>query len=279
MLNITVEQLISICGEPTRISGSQYYFRCPVCSAGGGDNHGDNLLFNENKGLLKCYACGGERQVLKMINQKFDIKEQPVRYRSKLKVKWFEINKDNLYNYYVETIAEPKPYELIQQHYKWNEEDVQDIGYDPNPSHLFRTLPEPSLIFPVITSGGLLVGLEARAIKQKEIRHTKDMPNVLSFLKQGYDSLIICEGFKDMITFNKLYPNIKRDIATPSNGVGSVIQCLSSINISQYNEIILLFDNDKAGDKNTREVINQFGSKFKDGRRILKGKKDIWELL
>lgn len=279
MLNITVEQLIDICGNPTRQSGSQYYFRCPVCSAGGGDRHGDNLLFNESKGFLKCYACGGERQVLRMINDKYGYKLQPIKFRSKLKVKWYEINRENLYNYYLATTMESKPLELINDLYKWNEDDIVDIGYDPNPSHLFPSLTEPSLIFPVFNAEAILVGIEARAIKQKKIRHTKDMPNCLAYFKMGFNKLVVCEGFKDAVTFNKLYNNIQRDIATPTNGVGTLRQALESIDINKYEEIVLVLDNDNAGNEVTQSIIEEFGNKFKDGRKILKGKKDIWELL
>lgn len=282
MLNITVDQLIAVCGSPTRISGSQYYFRCPVCSAGGGDRHGDNLLFNENKGLLKCYACGGERHVLKMINDRFENYNIPIRTRSTLKVKWYELNRENIATYYCMSMMEEKPYDLIQQYFKWSKQQLDEtdyVGYDANPAQLFPSLTEPSLIFPVINRESDIVGIEARAIKQKKIRHTKDLPNCLSFIKRGYDKLVICEGFKDAFTFNLLYPNIEREIATPSNGVGTIMQALQSINISEYEEITLVLDNDEAGSINTKKVIETFGNKFKDGRKILRGKKDIWELL
>lgn len=281
MLNITVEQLIAVCGSPTRVSGSQYYFRCPVCSAGGGDSHGDNLLFNERKGFLKCYACGGERQVLRMINHKFDTCNIPIRTRSTLKVRWYEVNKDNIYYYYLNTLEEPKPYDLIYEKFKWPKESLECVGYDPNPSHLFPSLTEQSLIFPVITYSGDMIGFEARAIQEKKLRHTKDLPNCLAYFKASsqFDKLVICEGFKDAFTFNLLYPDIKRDIATPTNGVGALLSALQTINISHYEEITLVLDNDRAGDDMTRKVIQEFGSRFKDGRKILKGKKDIWELL
>lgn len=282
MLNITAEQLIAVCGSPTRVSGSQYYFRCPVCNAGGGDKHGDNLLFNESKGLLKCYACGGERRVLQMINDKFVIPETPVRIRSKLKVKWYEVNKENIATYYCMSTMEPKPYELISKHYKWSKEQLDKsdyVGYDEDPSQLFPSLTEPSLIFPVINYESDIVGIEARAIQQKKIRHTKDLPNCLSYIKTGFDKLVICEGFKDAFTFSLLYPNIERDIATPSNGVGTLMQALQSININNYSEIILLLDNDKAGSEMTVRVLREYGNKFKDGRKMLRGKKDVWELL
>lgn len=282
MLNITTDQLIAVCGSPTRVSGSQYYFRCPVCSAGGGDRHGDNLLFNESKGLLKCYACGGERYVLKMINDRFENYNIPIRTRSTLKVKWYELNRENIATYYCMSTMEEKPYDLIQQYFKWSKQQLDEtdyVGYDANPVQLFPSLTEPSLIFPVINHESDIVGIEARAIKQKKIRHTKDLPNCLSFVKRGYDKLVICEGFKDAFTFNLLYPNIEREIATPSNGVGTIMQALQSINISEYEEIMLVLDNDEAGSINTKKVIETFGNKFKDGRKILRGKKDIWELL
>lgn len=279
MLNITAEQLIAVCGSPTRVSGSQYYFRCPVCSAGGGDRHGDNLLFNEKKGLLKCYACGGERQVLQMINHKFDTYNVPMRVRSRLKVKWYEVNKDNIHNYYLATIVEPKPFDLIYKHFKWPKESLEYVGYDPNPSHLFPSLTKPSLIFPVIDYDGDIVGFEARVIGEKTIRHTKDLPNCLAYFKCGFDKLVICEGFKDAFTFNLLYPNVQRDIATPSNGVGVLMLALQSINISHYKEITLVLDNDKAGSEMTQKIIREFGDRFKDGRKVLQGRKDVWELL
>lgn len=282
MLNITAEQLIAVCGSPTRVSGSQYYFRCPICSIGGGDRHGDNLLFNESKGLLKCYACGGERKVLQMINDRFILPEQPVRMRSKLKVKWYEINKENISTYYCLSTMEPKPYDLICKHFKWTKEQLDKtdyVGYDDNPSQLFPSLTAPSLIFPVINYHSEIVGIEARAIGEKKIRHTKDLPNCLSFVTRGFNKLVICEGFKDAFTFHLLYPHIGRDIATPSNGVGTLMQALESIDINSYEEIILVLDNDKAGDDMTRKVLSEFDSRFKDGRKVLRGKKDVWELL
>ena len=55
MLDITLEQIINAIGQPTYKKGNRYFFGCPSC--GVEDGHKDNLIFDERKGLLKCFAC------------------------------------------------------------------------------------------------------------------------------------------------------------------------------------------------------------------------------
>ena len=48
-LDIDYNELVSVLGEPSRNAGSQHYFQCPACAAGGGDTSRDNLLFNSRR--------------------------------------------------------------------------------------------------------------------------------------------------------------------------------------------------------------------------------------
>ena len=52
MIELTLENLIEHLGEPVRQRGAEYEWQCPFCQ----DWHEDNLKFNENKGVLYCFA-------------------------------------------------------------------------------------------------------------------------------------------------------------------------------------------------------------------------------
>ena len=53
---ITEEEVISILGNNYKIQNEELVWRCPACP--NGDKSGDNLKFNRNKHVLKCFACG-----------------------------------------------------------------------------------------------------------------------------------------------------------------------------------------------------------------------------
>ena len=49
---ITIEILRDYLGEPEKQAGSEYMWQCPYCQ----DTHRDNLKFNEDKGVVWCFA-------------------------------------------------------------------------------------------------------------------------------------------------------------------------------------------------------------------------------
>lgn len=287
MLDVTLEQLIGVLGQPTKRVGHQYYFRCPACAQGGGDSSGDNLLFNDRKQLLKCFACeDGAQYVLRMINRQMPhttpIHKQPI-YN---KVLWWQINNENLWQYWAESSDE-----MTDDVRQWlnncgiTNDTIAEwmIGYDADPSIVKIG---PCVCFPMISvnHNKQLVGFELRQVgKQKIIRHTYDSPKCLCLIWGNVKSskLVICEGFKDAYSFLQIVKLKQKDddftILTPSHGVNAIIDCLSDINFTQYKRCFLLLDNDAAGTAVTNEIIDKYVF-FEDARHLLGQYKDVNEL-
>lgn len=287
MLDVTLEQLVDILGGPTKHIGHQYYFRCPVCAQNGGDTNGDNLLFNERKRLLKCFACdSGAQYVLKAINKKntsININHNTVKKDLPF---WWQTNSSNLWQYWIEAYTEMT--ECAQQ---WlnncgiDNDTINEwmIGFDSNPSIVKIG---PCVCFPMISlnHNRQLVGFELRQIgKEKIIRHTYDSPKCLCIINDPpkANKLIICEGFKDAYSFLQIIKQKQQyedfTILTPSHGVNSIIDALKDVDFIQYKKCFLLLDNDEAGSNVTNEIISQYKF-FKDVRHLLKQYKDVNEL-
>lgn len=287
MLDVTLEQLINILGKPTKKIGHQYYFRCPSCSQNGGDTSGDNLLFNERKGLLKCFACDdGARHVLHLLKQKTNnIAAIPTPHRRETPI-WWQANNTNLWQYWGEAYQE-----MTEDVRYWlnssgiNDETIDEwmIGFDSNPSIVKIG---PCVCFPMISINhdSKLVGFELRQVgKEKIIRHTYDSPKCLCLINDNLmaTKLIICEGFKDAYSFMQLLKVKKQKedftILTPSHGVNSIIDGLADVDFTRYKKCFLLLDNDKAGSEVTEAIIQKYPF-FKDTRHLLRGYKDVNEL-
>lgn len=287
MLDIKLEELIDILGNPTRSTGHQYYFRCPSCSSIGGDNSGDNLLFNERKGVLKCFACdNGAKEVLNLINKKRiekgyiykntevkEVKENP---------KWWELNLENLIQYQYETSQEMKSYVFswLEERHGITKEVVEEcgIGFDNKPSIVNLG---PSVCFPMysLNHDSKLVGFELREMSlEKKIRHTPDSPSCICGIygRMNADYLIICEGFKDAYNLYSMLKGKDFLICTPAHGCKDILKNLEGLNLSKFKKCYLLLDNDKAGDKATVEILEKYPF-FVDKRSLLKGCKDISE--
>src|SRR5574343_1341414 len=62
---ITEEEVVAILGPNYKVQGQEIVWRCPACP--GGDKHGDNLKYNRQKQVLKCFACGFEKEICEII--------------------------------------------------------------------------------------------------------------------------------------------------------------------------------------------------------------------
>ena len=108
---ITEEEVISILGNNYKIQNEELVWRCPAWP--NGDKSGDNLKFNRNKHVLKCFACDygqeitgiiARRRFEKITGRQFtpynlptsDVAERPEQPKEK------EIKEDDLLNYYAE---------------------------------------------------------------------------------------------------------------------------------------------------------------------------------
>lgn len=296
-LNITIEDLRRVLGEPTKVNRHQYYFRCPECARHGGDKSGDNLLFNSNRGFLKCFACDdGAKEVLRLINNSKDRSNTYTNTQTTYKESdyFFTANINNLFTYWegvIDELQQNKIYykKLTNKHYI--EKDVaQDLGIgldlEPNFPNLGKM--EACFVFPMIMPkyNNLITGFELRQVEgNKVIRRSPSIPTSLCKV-WGIDRCIndkkhavIVEGFKDACNLYSLFKNSNKKlyewfIYTCPHGVGSLLQCMDDVNWSQFRNCYLILDNDEAGDDMTNKIIHNY-SFFKDKRSLLQGFKDI----
>lgn len=289
MLDIELKDIINVLGQPTKQSGHQYYFQCPVCKSRGEDKSGDNLLFHDVKKILKCFACDeGSKEVLKLINSHRN-RNTPhncsVTHQSNLK--WYEVNRDNLLQYLFESVDEMR---LDGQRYLFGRgisahiAELCGIGYDERPNMVNIG---PSVTFPMfsLNHNDELVGFELRQIRGgKIIKHTLDSPSCICaiFGKKYATNLIITEGFIDAYSLMELLKD-RKDVGdylvgTGSHGCKSILPSLAGIDLSIYENCYLILDNDEAGEEATRSILKEYPF-FKDKRSLLRGCKDINEYL
>ena len=62
---ITEEEVISILGTNYKRQGREMVWKCPACP--NGDKAGDNLKFNLDKHIIKCFACDFGQEVTAII--------------------------------------------------------------------------------------------------------------------------------------------------------------------------------------------------------------------
>lgn len=290
MLDIELSDIVNVLGTPTKKSGHQYYFQCPACKSRGEDSSRDNLLFNDNKKVLKCFACDeGAKEVLRLINQNKPRNIKPS-YRgseqTKVRPKWYELNKDNLLEYLFESIEELDP---IAKNYLNNRcisirtAELCGVGSDNNPNMVSIG---HSITFPMfsLNHDEQLVGFELRQLGDKKIiKHTLDSPTCLCLVYGSLrlaENLIITEGFIDAYSLLELLQDKAENylIVTGSHGCKSILPSLSDIDFSNYINCYLILDNDEAGEEATRSIISEYPF-FKDKRSLLRGCKDINEYL
>lgn len=288
MLDVELKDIINILGQPTKKSGHQYYFQCPVCKSRGEDSSKDNLLFHDTKKILKCFACDeGSKEVLRLINLHKERKPHNTVSIRDIKPKWYEVNKDNLLQYLFESSSELNSIATSYLHNRCIESDVIDwcgIGYDNQPNMVSIG---PSITLPMfsVNHDEQLVGFELRQLGEKKIiKHTLDSPTCLCAVygKINAKNLIITEGFIDAYSLLELLKKRKDvdeyRIATGSHGCKSILPSLLGVNLDVYENCYLILDNDKAGDEATQSILQDYPF-FKDKRSLLKGCKDINEYL
>ena len=125
------------------------------------------------------------------------------------------------------------------------------------------------------------VGFELRQVGDKKyIKHTHDAPSCLCVIDDNKDAnyLIICEGFKDAYCFRQFLKTKKIleqfTILTPAHGVDDIFNNLNVINFTRYECCYLLLDNDKAGDKETAKILEQYPF-FIDKREMIGVNEDV----
>ena len=300
---ITEEEVISILGNNYKIQNEELVWRCPACP--NGDKSGDNLKFNRNKHVLKCFACDygqeitgiiARRRFEKITGRQFtpynlptsDVAERPEQPKEK------EIKEDDLLNYYAECnknllLNDDILVKMFEKHTILPVTAIEcTIGYDTQ---------KDKLVFPSIATGKnpqdctlfFNNGAEYREYEgEKYIRRISGYePRICNiWFSPSATQAIICEGYKDaynLLQYLKLtQPNKvdKTSIFTVQNGTNSINtnNCLQKVNWNLFNKCYLLMDNDDAGNHATEKALDLFPKMIDYRPELLQGYNDVQEL-
>ena len=290
MCDITLDDVIKVLGEPTKKIGGEYVWQCPYCM----DSHKDNFHYNERKGIAWCF-CNEEhsKQVYAQImgyknEEKVVTKLAEPEWQPEIKY-WYEINLENLFDYVIQAnnnLLSNKQYlKYLKKVHNIDKDTVDEfmIGIDFNIDneglHIDKEITD-AFVFPIFSVDGL-VGCELRSTTGKVIRRTKDAPKCAAVFWKPKDAetLYITEGLKDAYNlFQFLGKNDNYTLICGSNGVSTTLRALEDIELNKFKRIVLLLDNDDAGDEMTKKVLEKY-PQIVDCRDMLKPYKDITEYI
>ncbi len=263
---LTLNDVEKILGKPEKNKGKNYFWQCPYCM----DSHKDNMRFNEEKGVLWCFADSWHsKEVLRKMEDREEKDEPTVKSHSV--PKWVTMQEK-----YIEYMAQCnwdllENQEMLDYVYKKRGLskkviDLVGLGFDSEAN---------KFVIPIF-------GLKEDMITDFELRDYSDK-KVISRVGGGHNTVAVIygtqkaktcfftEGFLDgYALLQYLFDKKQTDftIYSCSHGAESLLKCLPAVNFSQFDEIKLMFDADEAGDKATKAIIEQYPF-IKDSRKFL----------
>lgn len=270
MLNLTLDNLIGYLGQPEKKISGEYVWQCPYCR----DSHKDNLKYNEQKGLLMCFANNDHaRQIISCINKqscnnyskiKKNLFDNPLEISPQLSEKQYEDNLDYMLKCNVELLKNEKALNHIKHKrgIKTLTVDACGIGIDKE---------KHTWVFPIFkysTNDVKIIGFEYRppllpnAIKEKRTEAEKNAKKgitrkkgsisgmaMINCMTPKVEILTIVEGFLDGYALFQYLIEQEQfqyyQIVTPSNGIGSLLNQISEIDFKLYKEVYLYVDFDE----------------------------------
>ncbi len=243
------------------IQGNEYLCDCIFC----GDEKG-NLQVNFQKKLYHCWACGKGGSLTQMIveirgvtrkeaNEIFNTDIIDIDYELDYIEKFFKQVVSHRYKYY-QFISD----EAISH---WKKRNISKkfvikykLGFDEYTNRL---------VIPIFNIDGDCVGLTRRSIdnnQKPKYLHTQGLPKSallygwqeLSFRKE-YITLV--EGNIDAIKVNQL----RKMNAVALMGV-NISNIQVDLMMNHFNRVMLMLDNDEAGEKATKEIVRRLEHKM-----------------
>lgn len=243
------------------MQGDEYLADCIFC----GDEKG-NLQVNFQKKLYHCWACGKGGSLTQLIveirgvtrkeaNEIFDTDIVDINYELDYIEKFFKQVMLHRYKY--------KQYKSIKARELWRKRNLNihsinkyNLGFDDYTNRL---------VIPIFNIDGDCVGLTRRSIDNKQkpkYLHTQGLPK--STLLYGWERInfrkeyiTLVEGNIDAIKVNEL----KRMNAVALMGV-NISNIQVDLMTSHFNRVMLMLDNDEAGEKATREIVRRLEHKM-----------------
>lgn len=289
--DITFDVLISYLGQPERKIGNEYVWQCPYCL----DTHRDNLKYNDNKRLIKCFANDEHatdilREIRRNLNSnKYDylIKPLPIMPHPKkeetiIETKLSEEDVNNNLLYMLECMDNLQKQEFAQEQLlskRGIRKDIANhlgIGIDTN---------KQCFVFPIFSYStdidSAIIGFEYRpillpnAIKEKRTTEEIEAKKKISRKKGSLsglaminhktninNNLAIVEGFLDGYALFQYLTEIGQignyHIITPSNGIGVLKKQIKMIDFNNYIDVYLYADNDEKSMPIVNQILEEY---------------------
>lgn len=285
MTDLTLDVLIKYLGEPVRKRGAEYEWQCPYCQYRGEDN----LKFNENKGILYCFANPEHsRAILKTISQNEGGLNFKVDYNKnfdfelELELNEFETQEKqksdeerfldfafDMEAYNAELLRDKKALELLLQKRGITANTAEEIKIGINREANRWAIPTIQYETNIYEDSFLprVIGFEYRPLdfSKKELTREKDCPTHLAQINKYTDKtqiLTVIEGYFDGYL---LYQYLKEKgiadlyhIVTPCNGVNSLIKQIDEVNFTKYKKFELFLDNDESGQRVADKILEKY---------------------
>ncbi len=269
MENFTLDIITKHLGQPVRRKGNEYEWQCPICK----DTGMDNLKFNEQKGILYCFADESHsRQILSDIMRNdnklnAEYKKQPVKSIVQP----------------AKTLSKEREYKFFEYMLKCNDELLQDkkslaylmkqrgltketaafcgLGIDK----VKRQWVMPTFAYSV--SDCSITGFEYRPpdLSKNGLKREKDTPTGLAQINcytPNKKILVVVEGYFDGYALCQYLTEIGQDdnyhIVTPSNGVQGLLKQLSVVDFQKYKRFELYIDNDETSRPIAEKILCRY---------------------
>lgn len=301
---MTEEEVISVLGNNYKKQGAELVWRCPACP--GGDKSGDNLKFNKNKNVLKCFSCDYAEEITGIIarrrlrgNSDYPIehvrKTQPAEpiYQTEDTPKEKEIKQEQLAEYYMNChnrlMCDKQLLKLMYEKHSIMPITACNcfIGYDER---------KGMLVFPSRAAGKDPTNnslIEDNGAEYREIKGKKTIRRIVgyepkicavdcgAFVMHG----IICEGYKDAYNLIQIMKMTEPELLnctavfTVQNGTNSINanSCLQKVDWNRFETIGVLMDNDTAGNKATEIALELFPRMLDLRVKYISGYADVQE--
>lgn len=262
---IELEKIIEKLGQPLKKSGNNLIWQCPYCE----DKSKNNLIYSKDKGILWCFASGGEHSgmILKEISKKYRYDKPIIKSNIKpekriLSPDKIQIFTENMHKYNIQLLNNLEMLNFLMQKRYINIDTVKDcfIGLDLHRKHFVF----PTLEFMTNT----VIGFEYRPLDlskdiKREIGGLTGIAQINSY-NPKIQVMAILGGYLDCYAFYQYLKEIGQadyyHVVTSSNGEGATLKYLKNIkeHFNKYKKIYAYLDTDKTGISQMEKIKDEF---------------------
>jgi len=267
MAELSLDLVTEHLGKPVKNCSNRYYWQCPYCM----DTGKDNLIYDEQKKVLWCFANNKHSaNILKDLFSKGNITKntykKPAVNPQPCKPQITKERQEEFFLYMLKCNDELlKDKKALQYLYDKRGIDSNTVGFCGIGIDKIKR----RWVFPTFEYGCetiiRIVGFEYRPpdLSKNGMYREKDTPTCMAMVNAytpDTKALAILEGYLDAYAFTQHLKGQEQleyyHIATPSNGVSSIIKLIKEIdfNFNNYQKIYVYLDSDDVSKPKMQEI-------------------------